>query len=162
MRRKTIGQFAMMFLVALCLGCSGNNLTRDRAQELIEATKKFQPTSQLTLTDQEFEAGQKAGYFIYARGEWQYCKLTPQGQAFFGIEHLYAGAIILRTKTPVRLKVLEITGIVGNDTAKEARYVYGLNLDDFPEGLRPIFQDLHQKGVADFRKYDDGWRVESH
>lgn len=154
-------QCAFTLALALCLGCSGGTLTRSKAQTLIEAAPQFQPTSVLNLTDEEFEAGRKAGYFISTPGEWQYCKLTPQGQKFFAIEHLYPGLIKLRTKTPVRYRVLEITGITEDSaTEREVGYTWGWNLEDFPEDLRPIFQDVRKKGAAELRKYDDGWRVE--
>jgi hypothetical protein len=157
MKRKHVGQFALGLLVALCLGCSAdsNTLTRERAAELMEGTQPFQPKSQMILTDEEAVAAAKAGCFRMGPG----ISLTPLGESFFKLERTFP-FVVLRPKTPVRYRVLEVTGIVeGMANSKEVRFIAGWNLDDFPAELRPAFEHLRKKGRTEFLKFDDGWRA---
>ena len=148
----------------LYLGCSVGAFTRNSAKALIEQTKDFEPhKAEIELTNEEFAAGEQVGYFHRGRtfGE-NYFNLTPLGQQFFEIARLWGG-IALKTKTDVRVRVIEITGITDGDPTgaeKEVKFTWGWNLEDFPPALRPVFQEKPKNGTAEFRKYDDGWRVE--
>jgi hypothetical protein len=160
MRQASIG-----FALVSFLGCSPNSgsVTRASTKALIEQTKDFQAQrAEIELTTEEFAAGEQAGYFHRGRafGE-NYFNLTPTGSQFFDVVRLWPG-ITLKTKTNVR-RVVEITGIADDNqggTEKEVKFTWGWNLEDFPPGLRPVFQEKPKHGTAELRRYDDGWRVD--
>jgi hypothetical protein len=135
---------------------------------LVEKEPRFQPSYELHPSDEEFEAGRRAGYYTYADFVFpRRAEFTALGRTFFVRDRPFCcyQPPILTVKSPVRVKILDITGVEEGinvsfgEKDKEMDYVYGWDLDGFPAGLHPAFQEFRKRGSATFRRFDDGWRI---
>jgi hypothetical protein len=156
---------------------SPSELTRSAAKDLISHSEKFSPkTPTLKLSPAELQCGLKEGWWADAprrKGNLDlfafHLQVTQKGKSEFGklsssYSSGYAAQVTLNkefTRT-----VTEITGIsdftppLEGWTGKEVTFTW--QWDQVPEtATRCLTPRPPQTGTAAFRRYDDGWRVET-
>lgn len=165
--------------VVLILGCGRSELTRSAAKDLISHSTKFSPkTPTLKLSSAELQCGLKEGWWAEAPRRQAsldlfafHLQVTQKGKSAFGklsssYSSGYAAQVTLNQE--YARTVTEITGIsdftqpLEGWTGKEVRFAWQWDWDHIPEMTRRCLTPRPpQTGTAAFRRYDDGWRVET-
>ena len=165
-------------IVFLLIGCGRSELTRSAAKDLISHSPKFSPkTPTLKLSSAELQCGLKEGWWAEARRKPSldlfafHLQVTQKGKSAFGelsssYSSGYAAQVTLNKEYTRR--VTEITGIsdftppLEGWTGKEVTFTWQWDWDRVPEMTRRCLPPRPpQAGTAAFRRYDDGWRVET-
>lgn len=168
-------------VVFLLAGCARSDLTRSTAKDLISHSAKFSPkTPTLKLSTAELQCGLKEGWWAEAPRRKPnleeslfafHLQVTPKGKSAFGkLSSSYSSgysAQVTLNKEYART-VTEITGIADFTpplegwTGKEVTFSWQWDWDQVPEmARRCLAPPSPQAGTAAFRRYDDGWRVET-
>jgi hypothetical protein len=177
---RPVARIAYLFGgIALLIGCGQNELTRSAAKDLISHSQNFSPmTPTLKLSSAELQCGLKEGWWAEAprrKGNLDlfafHLQVTPKGKSTFGkLSSSYSSgypAQVTLNKEFTRT-VTEITGIsdftppLEGWTGKEVTFTWQWNWDQVPEmARRCLAPHPQQSGTVAFRRYDDGWRVET-
>ena len=161
----------------LLVGCGRSELTRSAAKDLIFHSPKFSPmTPTLKLSSAELQCGQKEGW--WAEGPRRkgnlglfafHLQITQKGKSTFGklsSSHSSGYPAQVTLNKEFTRTVTEITGIsdftppLEGWTGKEVTFSW--QWDQVPEtAKRCLTPRPPQTGTAAFRRYDDGWRIET-
>jgi hypothetical protein len=162
----------------LMFGCGRSELTRSAAKDLISHSQNFSPmTPTLKLSSAELQCGLKEGWWAEAprrKGNLDlfafHLQVTPKGKSTFGkLSSSYSSgypAQVTLNKEFTRT-VTEITGIsdftppLEGWTGKEVTFTWQWNWDQVSETATRCLARPQQSGTVAFRRYDDGWRVET-
>jgi hypothetical protein len=145
----------MIFFMLLIISCS-NNLSRDEAEQLINNSEQFQETGKNPkLNNNAINGGFNQGLWSKNRN------LTSKGYKYFN--NISYGSI--SPKTPLYCKINSIDGIAdsknlsgnSNDSYKEAQFTWEFSNVN---SVTKRFILKGGKGIAYFRKFDDGWRID--
>jgi len=164
----------IMSLVVL-FGCRSSELTRGKAQQIIDADKAFSlidanQRANYTLSDEEIQNGIKAGYWLRQYRLYAYeLVLAPKGKELFStfaLPGVFGGVSrTVITKATTKRRVVEITGITDAPggatpgTVKEVEFTWGWDDSPFPDELKSFVKGHPTtSGGGTFRLYDDGWR----
>ena len=163
----------------LLVGCSKSELTRSSATDLISHSAKFSPTiPTLKLSSAELQCGLKEGWWAETPRHTRnldpfafHLQVTPEGKSAFGklsSSHSSGYAAQVTLSKEYSRTVTEVTGIADFTpplegwTGKEVRFNWQWNWDQVPEMARRCLAPRPQQaGTVAFRRYDDGWRVET-
>ncbi len=174
-RFRIVAACALLLLV----GCSKSELTRSSAKDLISRSAKFSPTiPTLKLSSAELQCGLKEGWWAETPRHTRnldpfafHLQVTPKGKSAFGklsSSHSSDYAAQVTLNKGYSRKVTEVTGIADFTpplegwTGKEVRFNWQWNWDQVPEMARRCLAPRPQQaGTVVFRRYDDGWRVET-
>lgn len=149
--------FLYIFLASFLLNSCSNNLSRSEAERLISNNSKFQEIGiHPKLKNNAKNDGINQGFWN------KYRKLSPKGlQHFKSVSYTN-----LSLRTPLKSKVISIDGIAesknyfgnGNDNFKEVQFSW-----EFFNANNVVKRFVLKggKGVAYFRKFDDGWRIDN-
>lgn len=164
MQSKRSGLLSLFFLmVSFCLllaACGSGKLTRQKAAEHIEKSKKLtKEMDYIYLNSRAPKKGVKLE--IWKRFSNKF-KLSEKGKKYFsavGDTFFFSGSYRAKLVTPTEINV-EVTGIVDAPKeygGKQVNFVWSyLNL---PSVVKR-FAVKGGEGKAHFKKYDDGWRIE--
>ena len=161
-------------LIVLLTSCKSNELTREKAKEVILSKTtfpiyqkgEFQTSSYnalVSLDVPKFEKLQQAGYITYTLDGWSLtAELTDKGKQFIlGVERkgYYADKFVpVKTCT---LEFGEVTGILNIPEQNKAEVNYTVKRTSTPFGQYLFnLSDGEMPHKATFKKYDDGWRME--
>ncbi len=160
---------AVTALVFLGIACGSRDLTRQQAQELIEQHQEFALEQELTATE---EAARRAidehllekrpfegfGTMVdRSTGSGPY-RVSVKGLKVFKVVDLYRFTL----QQPIHRKVSEVTGITEDASGtKVATFLW--HFSDLSVTLNRYtgVTTADHEGQALFRRYDDGWRVET-
>ncbi|HKT45956.1 MAG TPA: hypothetical protein VJP87_00390 [Candidatus Acidoferrales bacterium] len=161
--------FAVIVPVLLA-GCAKEPLTKEKAQELIEASADFQPgKTQVRLTEDEVQRGTAAGYWSVngiRRSDSTFAVailvLTPVGATYFrGAPTLNSPVMALQQELGAR--VIEITKIEddpGNKKQKNVEFTWTRRFENQVPEMVEFFKDQPtQNGKKTFVYGDGGWAV---
>lgn len=163
---------------ALCLimagffvaGCAKEPLTKEKAQELIEASHEFQPsTTQVTLTPEEIENGRVAGYWSIngiKRSDSTLALpviiLTSIGAAYFRGAPIVAMPV-MKIQQDLGERVIEITKIEDDpkdSKQKNVEFTWIRRFENQIPELADFFKDQPaQKGTKKFVYGKNGWEI---
>jgi len=164
--------------VLLLSGC-GRDLSRSVATDLISHSSKFSPAiPTLKLSPAELQCGLKEGWWAETPRHTRnldpfafHLQVTPKGKSAFGklsSSHSSGYAAQVTLSKEYSRTVTEVTGIADFTpplegwTGKEVRFNWQWNWDQVPEMARRCLAPRpQQSGTVAFRRYDDGWRVET-
>jgi hypothetical protein len=133
-------------------------LTRDEAKRQIEAQPKFATLSHVTgIPSSAFHNSVDDGMRDLRGMDWS---PTSKGAAYFS-DGGFPGEVTLRT--PVRREVSDITGITDGDSPNVKIVEFNWHFADVSDAVARYtgLTKNERAGKAQFRKYDDGWRIES-
>jgi hypothetical protein len=165
--------------VLLLSGCSKSELTRSAAKDLISHSSKFSPAiPTLKLSSAELQCGLKEGWWAETPRHTRnldpfafHLQLTPTGESAFGklsSSHSSGYAAQVTLNQEYARSATEITGIsdftppLEGWTGKEAAFTWQWDWDRVSGMARRCLTPRPpQSGTAAFRRYDDGWRVET-
>ena len=176
---------ALAASLLLITGCWPSQLDRGAALKSINASSKFSPdTDEFWLSRPQAQCGVQAGLWKVAPQRltdiidnafygfhYRYA-LTAKGRTLFseiGPNYLEPKVATVKLKIPHRLTALRVTGIADYEPSvaayhgKEARFEWRWDdPNEFSDQLQQCIPSMFsvQGGVAHFRLYDDGWRVE--
>jgi len=179
--RRTIHLFVVGIIAAIFLagGCGKQELTRSKAKKLIESSKQFSPAiPSFKISKEGMEIGIREGMWEQSPGG--ILDLTDKGKTFISkFSPHYKGGIFAFAETPGRLipencdvtlsnpcerQVVEITGITDTErNTKLVNYNWGWKWVDIPDMIKQCLGGIEPRpseGRAEFRLYDDGWRLE--
>lgn len=141
----------IFFLLAFSIfGCGKAELSRSSAKDMIQSSPKLKALTQ-SLPLNSAAVGKARALDILSRNG----ALTPKGHKLFS-KFNYTEATLVQ---PVSPPTVDITGMVSvpmTEDMKEVQFDLALQL---PPALKR-FAVSGGKGVAHFRRYDDGWRLE--
>lgn len=155
---------AISFVLACGLaGCGKGDLSRSSAKDMLLASKEVQALSKtVTLST---TAGEKANSLGIIEpkliqsplGSRQYeWVLSAKGKKLFSAFDGREATLV----QPIALPVIEVTGITNIPLEENGREVqFNLTQQYSPE-IKRLAAYIHS-GKATFRRYDDGWRLES-
>jgi hypothetical protein len=129
--------------------CGKRELSRAAAQKYIQSSQQVQSLSRaVPIVPGEFRKG-------FAEGLWTPSGLTEKG----GRDFLAASQtqLTLRNPASVAVEVTGITDVPMTQNMKEAQFTWTYH--DMPS-VAKRFAVHGGSGTADFRLYDDGWRLE--
>jgi len=161
----------LISMISFVGGCSAsNNLTRDKAKKMMESSKEFQTQSNaVRLDDADIKRGEAAGYWHEDKEAWvmRYFAITPEGKRLFGGWVSGRPDQILNLPYKLSRHVVEVTGITdeegSNGHEKLVTFTWNWNFDGMPPEVKQFFQNYPpRKYCAEFRLYDDGWRLEKY
>jgi len=148
-------KFLILSFLILLSSC-GNNLSRSKAEELINNSPKFQKTGEKPkIHSGAYYAGIEQGYWTDNRN------LTSKGYKYFNklsYDKLYL-------KKPIKCVVTSIDGIAesnnffGNENSNYKEVQFSWEFSNVNSVVKR-FIVKGGKGVAFLRKFDDGWRVD--
>lgn len=162
---------ALTLIACLLAGCDKRKgeLTRPLAAELIN--EQLASVSELSFNSDSDGAGRALRDGIIQEDQYgmQGDRFTEKGfkmvSSVIAQNHIYHPAWVsanFRLKSPIAERVRDITGIsaIPGTGVSSVEYVTDYLI---PTELQPMAQYLYtgSKAKATFRKYDDGWRVES-
>ena len=155
----------------LLTACSKEPLTKDKAQELIEASDEFQlQTVHVRLTEDEVKKGIEAGYWVSvemnrtnsALPHMQILSLTPIGAALFrGAPPLNSPVMQINQKLGAR--VIEI-GKIEDDSSdpklKTVDFTWSRRFENQVPELADMFKDQPaQQARKKFRYGNSAWEL---
>lgn len=160
-------------LVASCMaftGCGSKDLTRDKAKKLIEASDMYTVgLKSVAISSDEVNGMMKSGYLIWTC-QMLHCGLSvsKKGAGQFSAAHgesnmgiLSPAGYSVELPTPLKPKVVEITGITGDTPSlKIVEYTWQWRSDQQFEQLKPLIPSLANtfNDKVPMQLYDDGWR----
>jgi hypothetical protein len=169
MRHKVV---VILALIALTLvACeSKKSLSRTKAKDILQASKQFaEIAGDIRLTDAEIRRGTEQRYWVAANsgvfifGEGPSLNFTAKGKQIFESYARQSGETPPRwINEALKPLVTEVTGITDTgQNEKTVAFNWTVDSSKLPPDIRPIFKDHPVKeGVAVFRLFDDGWRLE--
>jgi len=169
---KRFTSIAVLLLAGLALAAcdSKTSLSRSKAKDILQASKQFSEiASDIRLTDAEIKRGTEQGYWgaansgVFIFGEGPSLNFTAKGkQLFESYAHQSGGTSPRWINEALKPLVTEVTGITDNgQNEKAAAFNWTVDSSKLPPDIRPIFKDHPAKdGVAVFKLFDDGWRLE--
>jgi len=142
---------SLFILIALSItGCGKKELDRSSAKTMIEGHAKLKELAQ-NLPLNSVAVGKARALDMLSRNG----ALTPKGSKLFS-KFNNAGATLVH---PVSLPSVDVTGITSVPMSEDMKEVqFELTFQLPPEIKR--FAAKGGTGVAHFRRYDDGWRLE--
>ncbi len=144
-------RFSLLILIALSLlGCGKKELDRSSAKTMIESSAKLKELTQ-NLPLNSVAGGKARALDMLSRNG----ALTPKGLKLFS-KFNNAGATLVH---PVNLPSVDVTGITSVPMAEDMKEVQFEFVFQLPPEIKR-FAAKGGKGVAHFRRYDDGWRME--
>jgi hypothetical protein len=173
---------ALAASLLLLTGCGPAQLDRDAALKSINASSKFSPdTDEFSLSRAQTQCGVQAGLWKVAGStnrietffwgfHYRYA-LTAKGRTLFGdigLSYSDPEVATVELGIPHRRTALQVTGIadykpsLSDYHGKEATFDWKWDPNEFPDQLKQCVPRMFsiQRGIAHFRLYDDGWRVE--
>lgn len=139
-----------MLLAFSLLGCGKADLSRSSAKDMIQGSPELKALSQNVRLNSA--AASKAHALDVLNGNGA---LTPKGAKFFS-RFSDAGATLAQ---PISLPDVEVTGITSVPMAEDMKEVQFNLTFQYPPVIKR-FATKVSGGVAQFRRYDDGWRLE--
>jgi hypothetical protein len=152
--------------IALTLsGCSSSKtLSRAKAKELIENSKKLGDQCSIRLTEETRVEGAKEGYWT-SSGDNPF--LTEKGsKTLTGIYRNFGDDgpfFLVLPKTVTRRRALDVVGIEGDEGSSSHRvqFTWKCDLSPYPDDIKELFKNqAPQKGYMILTRFDDGWRVD--
>lgn len=142
---------SIFILLALSLiGCGKKELDRSSAKTMIESSTKLKVLAQNLPLNSAARGKARALDMLNRNGA-----LTPKGLKLFS-KFNNAGATLVH---PASLPSVDVTGITSVPMAEDMKEVQFEFAFQFPPEIKR-FAAKGGKGVAHFRRYDDGWRME--
>jgi hypothetical protein len=167
---KTTKILIILPLVSV-FGCSSAQLTRAKAQRVIQASDAYKPQKRvLLLQKQDLDACVANGYLRWNRSFTDLSlSRTAKGNQFFeSARGEWLGQMMLQpasvgTAFPLKPTVVRVTGITdGENGSKVVEYDWVWDSDGVPPEMKSVFivDKAPNHGKAMLKLYDDGWRVE--
>lgn len=155
----------------LLIGCAQEPLTKEKAQELIEASAEFQPQSvSVHLTGEEVKKGTDAGYWSLVEmnrtnsslPRMQIMSLTPMGATFFrGAPPMFMPVMQINQKLGGR--VIEITKMEDDASSakqKTVEFTWTRRFENQVPELVELFKDQPaQQAKKKFLYGKSGWEL---
>jgi hypothetical protein len=151
--------WAIAALSSGALGCGKKELTRNAAKRLLVASQAFQRAENVPLNEDAFRIAVEEGIWRQRGygGEWV---PTRKGQEYFESRN----ALTVKLVTPLERRIHEVTGITaGTQPGATAMATFSWSFERIPPPVARYagLKDIHYDGRAEFRLFDDGWRVET-
>ncbi|HEY4978203.1 MAG TPA: hypothetical protein VII25_03475 [Candidatus Acidoferrum sp.] len=169
---RTALLFPLLVLSALSLmGCAKEPLTKERAQELIEASNEFQPQAiSVRLTPDEIQKGIAAGYWSLngikrsdsSLMNLQIILLSPIGATFFrGAPTTSSPSMGINQRLGARvIEIIAINEDVNNPKEKIVEFTWTRRFENQVPELLELFKDQPpQQGKKRFRYGKAGWEL---
>lgn len=144
-------RLAILLLLGFGLaGCGKPELSRSSTKSLIESSSELKNlTQKLPLNSQAATKARALG-ILSSKGT-----LTPKGSKLFS-KFNYREASLIQPVSPPSIDVTGIASVPMADDMKEVQFSLVIQ---YPAAIKR-FAVSGGKGVAHFRRYDDGWRLE--
>jgi hypothetical protein len=169
----TTSVFALLIVSLFFLSSCSSNLSRNKAEKMLLENKE---ASWHTLTiNANYHKNFDAYNFVYNFNWEQFVpKLVENGylsfnRQYYNVTYYSLSSKFIKyikddkgsTKTFLiaELKDIEITGITGDDTYKSVNYTVTYTANEIGVFVLNSTETTKDR-TADFRKYDDGWRLE--
>lgn len=158
MRRSetALEQIALVLLAGMVVGCAPDDLTRARAQSVLDAHSEFASAAVVGATQQARADGYEQGYWN-ERGQ-----ISGKSSEFYD----WQDGSALRLSRPIRRRVRQIDGIADalSQAGAESRGMKEVQFRWEYEEVSAVVRRFIPKGgtgTAFLRRFDDGWRVAS-
>lgn len=143
---------AIFFLLFFSmLGCGKAELSRSSAKDMIQGSQELKALSQNVRLNSATAGKARALGIISRNGA-----LTPKGSKLFS-KFNYGEATLVQPVSPPNV---DITGIASVPMAEDMKEVQFNLAFQYPPAIKRFAAKVGG-GVAHFRRYDDGWRLES-
>lgn len=143
---------AIFFLLAFSiLGCGKAELSRSSAKDMIQGSQELKALSQNVRLNSATVGKARALDILSRNGA-----LTPKGSKLFS-KFNYGEATLVQPVSPPNV---DITGMASVPMAEDMKEVQFNLAFQYPPAIKRFAAKVGG-GVAHFRRYDDGWRLES-
>lgn len=166
MKIQCLASLLLLALLMPLMGCSSKNLSRGKAEDVID--KRSAENVTIWLNDKELSDGLQKGLWVKASDNWgrhtEYYKMTPLVNDCLQFQDAYHGTLFSTPK--FKTKIVEVTGIsdAGFEygpagTAKIVDFTYLWDFAGCPDVVRAVITTPRPHKSL-LKLYDDGWRLE--